>query len=37
MGVGGGWGLEEVGRIAINCGKVVLAVNFLHSHFTLCH
>ena len=34
---GRGWGLEEVGRIAINCGKLVLAVNFLHSHFTLCH
>ena len=32
-----GWRLEEVGRIAINCGKLVLAVNFLHSHFTLCH
>ena len=34
---GRGGGLEEVGRIAINCGKLVLAVNFLHSHFTLCH
>ena len=34
---GRGWGLEEVGRIAINCGKLVLADNFLHSHFTLCH
>ena len=32
-----GWRLEEVGRIAINCGKLVLAVNFLHSHITLCH
>ena len=36
-GRGWGLGLEEVGRIAINCGKLVLAVNFLHSHFTLCH
>lgn len=36
-GGGGGGGLEEVGRIAINCGKLVLAVNFLHSHITLCH